>query len=79
MGQVLLRQDEVWATRPSSLDFLGPSIDVLIWIPKVLQPEWPAQLRPLQMPTCFRRLVGAMLADAAGPVVEQLLSSSQTA
>eukprot|EP00969_Alexandrium_andersonii_P361354 15457364-Alexandrium_andersonii.AAC.1 len=79
MGQVILRQEDVWTTRPSFLELLGPSVDILIWIPKVLLPEWPAQLRPLQIPTCFRRLVGAMLADAAGPVVEPLLSSFQTA
>ena len=35
---------------------LGPSVDLLVWIPKQPGAEWPNDLRPLQLPTCFRRL-----------------------
>ena len=35
---------------------LGPSVDLLVWIPKHPAAEDPAGMRPLQLPTCFRRL-----------------------
>eukprot|EP00959_Pyramimonas_sp_CCMP1952_P110580 2313272-Pyramimonas_sp.AAC.1 len=36
-------------------------------------------MRPLQLPTCIRRLYGASLADLIGPVVEPLLSPNRAA
>eukprot|EP00959_Pyramimonas_sp_CCMP1952_P327807 6862934-Pyramimonas_sp.AAC.1 len=36
-------------------------------------------MRPLQLPTCIRRLCGASLADLIGPAVEPLLSPNQAA
>eukprot|EP00959_Pyramimonas_sp_CCMP1952_P018957 400626-Pyramimonas_sp.AAC.1 len=36
-------------------------------------------MRPLQLPTCIRRLFGASLADLLGPVVEPLLSPNHAA
>eukprot|EP00959_Pyramimonas_sp_CCMP1952_P453426 9468225-Pyramimonas_sp.AAC.1 len=36
-------------------------------------------MRPLQLPTCLRRLHGASLADLMGPLVEPVLSPNQAA
>ena len=49
---------------------LGPSVDILVWILKNKGGERPMDMRPLQLPTCFRRLYGAALASVVGPVVE---------
>eukprot|EP00969_Alexandrium_andersonii_P057062 2517629-Alexandrium_andersonii.AAC.1 len=48
-------------------------------MPKVVPPELPAHLRPLQIPTCWRRLAGALAAAEAGPVVEANLGTFQAA
>ena len=58
---------------------LGPSVDLLVWIPKHPGAEWPNDLRPLQLPTCFRRLFGAAMADLVGPELEPQLSVDQAA
>ena len=58
---------------------LGPSIDLLVWIMKKPGAEHASDMRPLQLPTCFRRLYGAYLAGVLGPVVEELLSRHQAA
>ena len=58
---------------------LGPSVDVLVWILKTRDAERPSGMRPLQLPTCFRRLFGAALAEAVGPRVEPHLSVDQAA
>ena len=50
------------ALSPRALEItLGPSLDILVWILKVPGGETPAEMRPLQLPTCFRRLFGAAL------------------
>ncbi len=58
---------------------LGPSVDLLVWIVKAPGADTPAGLRPLQLPSCFRRLFGAVLAGAAGPAVEPHLCTHQAA
>ena len=60
-------------------DILGPSVDLLVWILKAPDAERPNDLRPLQLPSCFRRLFGASLADLVGPIVEPQLSQDQAA
>ncbi|MFM7986523.1 MAG: hypothetical protein ACKPKO_45140, partial [Candidatus Fonsibacter sp.] len=50
----------------------GAAVDLLLWIRKKPNPTRPEQMRPLQLPTCFRRLLGAALAQTVGPVVEPL-------
>ena len=39
---------------------LGPSVDLLVWILKYIGAQEAAGMRPLQLPTCFRRLFGAI-------------------
>ena len=51
---------------------LGTAVDLLVWILKFAKAEFPSDMRPLQLPTCFRRLFGALLADLLGPSVERL-------
>ena len=58
---------------------LGLSVDLLVWIHKTPGAETPNDLRPLQLPTCFRRLYGAVVADIVGPVMEPQLSPDQAA
>ena len=58
---------------------LGPSVDLLVWIPKHPGAEWPNDFRPLQFPTCFRRLFGAIMADLVGPELEPQFSVDQAA
>ena len=58
---------------------LGPSIDLLVWIPKIVDALLAEEMRPLQLPTCLRRLFGAVLADIVGPCVEPLLCTDQAA
>ena len=54
-------------------------MDLLIWIPKVEGDPSVLAQRPLQLPTCLRRLFGAALAEVAGPVLEPQLSAFQAA
>ena len=58
---------------------LGPSTDLLVWIPKIPDPRVPNDLRPLQLPTCLRRHFGAYLADVLGPHIEARLCCDQAA
>ena len=58
---------------------LGPSVDLLVWILKQPRAEDPAGMRPLQLPTCFRRLYGAAVAGAIGPLTEPQLCADQAA
>ncbi|MFM7979973.1 MAG: hypothetical protein ACKPKO_11725, partial [Candidatus Fonsibacter sp.] len=58
---------------------IGPAEDMLIWIPKPGAQRGPSALRPLQLPTCLRRLFGTVVADLVGPLVEPLLCRDQMA
>ena len=58
---------------------LGPALDLLVWIPKVPDADVAKNWRPLQLPTCFRRLFGASIAEIVGPPIEAQLSVGQTA
>ena len=58
---------------------IGEAIDLLVWIPKAEGGPSVVAQRPLQLPTCLRRLFGAALAEAAGPTVEAGLSRAQAA
>merc|ERR1711884_915942 len=58
---------------------VGAAIDLLVWIPKREGDDSVAAQRPLQLPSCLRRLFGAALAEAAGPVLERGLSRHQVA
>ena len=58
---------------------LGPSIDLLLWIPKKANSETPDAQRPLQLPPCLRRLFGACCMIVTGPRVEPHLSQDQAA
>merc|ERR1711884_41067 len=58
---------------------VGAAIDLLVWIPKREGDDSVAAQRPLQLPTCLRRLFGAALADEVGPAVEPRLSPDQVA
>ena len=50
-----------------------------MWIPKKAAAVGAGDMRPLQLPPCFRRLVGAALADIVGPIVEPHLPPRQAA
>ncbi|MFM7979282.1 MAG: hypothetical protein ACKPKO_08205, partial [Candidatus Fonsibacter sp.] len=58
---------------------LGEPEDLLIWIPKPGMPRGPSALRPLQHPTCLRRLFGTVITDLIGRDIEPLLSQEQAA
>ena len=60
-------------------DILGPSVDLLVWIHKHPGAERVGEMRPLQLPTCFRRLFGTVVASEVGPLVEPLLCEDQAA
>jgi hypothetical protein len=65
---------------PSALSVvLGDSIDLLVWIPKKDCPTTTSQCRPLQLPTCLRRLFGASVAGVLGPCLEPCLTDDQSA
>ena len=57
---------------------LGSNVDLLCWIPKTPGAAQADDLRPLQLPTCLRRLFGA-IAEYAGASLESRLSASQAA
>ena len=57
----------------------GPALDLLLWIPKKAAAVGTGDMRPLQLPPCFRRLIGAALAGIVGPIVEPHLSPRQAA
>ena len=58
---------------------LGPSEDLLVWIPKAQPADTPGLLRPLQLPTCLRRLFGALIARELATRIEPRLSADQAA
>ena len=58
---------------------LGPNVDLLIWIPKKDNAEATSDWRPLQLPSCFRRLYGSAVVDVAAPIIEPRLSIHQSA
>ena len=57
----------------------GPAVDLLLWMPKKAVAMGTGDMRPLQLPPCFRRLIGAALAGIVGPIVEPHLSPRQAA
>ena len=57
---------------------LGPNLDLLVWIPKKPNPRTADMCRPLQLPSCLRRLFGAAVAATVGPVLEQRLTADQS-
>ena len=61
------------------LQVLGPNVDLLVWIPKKPGAETTSTWRPLQLPTCFRRLYGTTIVAIAAPLIEPLLSAGQAA
>ena len=60
-------------------EVLGPSVDLLVWILKQAGAEETSGMRPLQLPTCLRRLFGACITDILGPEVEPHLCVDQAA
>ena len=65
---------------PDALEIvLGASCDLLVWIPKLPSPQSAGDCRPLQLPTCLRRLFGASVAAVLGPAIEPGFSAGQTA
>ena len=56
---------------------LGHSIDLLAWIPKGPGTQQADGVRGLQLPTCMRRLFGAVLVETAAPPVEACLTAQQ--
>ena len=58
---------------------LGPTIDLSVWIPKKEGADRLNGQRPLQLPSCFGRLVGACLMNVVGPAIQPFWSEYQTA
>ena len=58
---------------------LGLAHDLLVWIPKLPAAVETKEWRPLQLPTCFRRLFGASVGEIVGPPIEAQLAAGQTA
>ena len=58
---------------------LGPSVDLLVWILKYIGAQEAAGMRPLQLPTCFRRLFGSILVVWLTPEIEPHLCGDQAA
>ena len=58
---------------------LGPSIDLLLWIPKKAGLFTADAQRPLQLPPCLRRLFGAALLSSTAPALEPHISRHQAA
>ena len=85
LGQVFLCLSENQRNDPrgflaSSLDVvLGPSIDLLVWIPKTAWDHRVTQQRLLQLPNCMRRLFGSACAHLLAPAIEPSLEPGQAA
>ena len=77
----LLEQALLASTRSDQelLDILGEAEDLAIWIPKKEDLETCDGLRPLQLPTCLRRLFGTIIMGQIGPQVEPQFSAHQAA
>ena len=58
---------------------IGPSVDSLMWIPKPDTTPGPNAMRPLQLPTCTRKLYGSMVMSPVGPHVEPMITDDQAA
>ena len=58
---------------------LGPSIDLLLWIPKVVGDERVGNQRPLHLPTTMRRLFGSSCKHLLSPAIEPFLTPAQAA
>ena len=58
---------------------LGPSIDLLLWIPKVAGDDRVGQQRPLHLPTTIRRLFGSACKHLLSPAIEPLFTPAQAA
>ena len=56
---------------------LGPAIDLLVWILKVIGDIAVGCQRPLKIPPCGRRLFGAASMRVLGPGIEPHLSPAQ--
>ena len=56
---------------------LGPSVDLLIWIPKASGTQPADGMRGLQLPSCMRRHFGAGLVGEAAPPLEASFSHLQ--
>merc|ERR1712102_7275 len=72
----------VWAASRSDQELdlvLGESVDLLVWILKYPGAEEAAGMRPLQLPTCLRRLFCAHVASTLGPQIEPQLCPDQAA
>ena len=91
LGQGLLAvelvADQLLAVRPHPqcparallARILGPSVDLLIWIPKSLTDDSVGGQRPLNLPTCLRRLFGGLGMQLLGPALEPHLDPGQAA
>ena len=78
--EILLQAFHAASSSPEELRAaLGTALDLLIWIPKAEGDPSVLAQRPLQLPTCLRRLFGAALAEVSGPVLEPQLSPLQSA
>ena len=63
---------------PAVLDImLGPNVDLLLWIPKKAGADRPDGQRPLQLPTCFRRLFGSVITSMVAAQIEPRFSEGQ--
>ena len=58
---------------------IGPSVDLLMWIPKPDTTPGPDALRPLQLLTCMRRLCGSLVMNLVRPYVEPMRTDDQAA
>ena len=74
LGQASLAMD---VSDAAVREACGATVDLLL--SKCASPQAAGDTRPLQLPTCFRRLTGAALAGIVGPVIEPLLPPRQAA
>ena len=85
LGQALLQlrkeaRADPFGKHSSALDrLLGNSIDLLVWISKRPNDLRVTQQRPLQLPTCARRLMGCASASLIAPAMEPALTKAQAA
>ena len=85
LGQALYslhREDrpDPFGRQQSSLNpLIGNAIDLLVWIGKKPGDRRVGQQRPLQLPTCARRLMGSATASLIAPAIEPSLTKAQAA
>ena len=59
---------------------IGGDVELLVWIPNAADGgTTTGALRPLQLPDCKKRYVGAFWAHTIGPHIESQLSATQAA